>query len=476
MTNTITIQDKDDSEEWEGDIVLYAKGHGQLLYSDGLKWMLRTFADVEMQASVRGQYNQAATSTHGQEAVAGRFRAEARSAAALTLCNATGVHAQGIAYGSLYAQTVNALYAEAIANAEARLRAESKARAEAERRLKEEAQLKINATERLIAETAERTRSLAEAAEAVEFAKAEAQEQVKSYIVAMAEAQERMKILAEESVQAEAKAQSEREARVQAEEKATSNDAALSEADDTYSRATTDIKYVYSVGRVTGQARAAYPSYILEGFQATGGGLAGTAFSPASAPNAKQLAVIMKARALREKEEALIVNGDASTTATEYSGIVTLQSTTNKVDKNTAAVTYDDVETAIEYAFTDSGRPNLAVSSSTVLADLRKIMIDTFHYRPADMTMQLPFGVSSHLVLETMMGPVPVIPSQNLSNTSGSKSIYFLDMNYIEMRVLQDMTYEDLAHTNDSEKFMLKIYEALIMKNSAFNSWIGEIS
>jgi len=84
--------------------------------------------------------------------------------------------------------------------------------------------------------------------------------------------------------------------------------------------------------------------------------------------------------------------------------------------------------------------------------------------------------VSSHLVLETMIGPVPVIPSQQLSTTSGSKSIYFIDMNFTEMRVLQDMTYEDLAKTNDSQKFMLKIYEALIMKNTAFNSWIGEIS
>ena len=75
-----------------------------------------------------------------------------------------------------------------------------------------------------------------------------------------------------------------------------------------------------------------------------------------------------------------------------------------------------------------------------------------------------------------MVGAVPVIPSQNLSNTSGSKAIYFLDMDYIEMRVLQDMTYEDLAHTNDSQKFMLKIYEAMLFKNTKFNSFVGEIA
>ena len=210
--------------------------------------------------------------------------------------------------------------------------------------------------------------------------------------------------------------------------KALPEDAVLTEQDDTYDRASVAIKYIYAVGRVTGQARAAYPSYILEGFQATGAGLAGTAFSPQSAPNAKQLAVVVKARALREEEERLIVNGSISTDENEFDGIVAQQSTTNKVDKNTDAVEYDDVETAIRYAFDDSGRPNIAVASSSVLADLRKIMIDTFHYRPSDMTTTLPFGVSSHLVLETMVGPIPVIPSQYLSNTSGSKSIYFLDM------------------------------------------------
>lgn len=253
-------------------------------------------------------------------------------------------------------------------------------------------------------------------------------------------------------------------------------DAALPEADDTYDRASTDIKYLYSVGRTTGQAQAAYPSYILEGFQASGTGLSGTSFSPASAPNAKQLEVVMKARALREKEEALIVNGDASTNPTEFSGIVKLMGDTNEVDKNTSALSYDDIETAMRYAFDDGGRPNLAVASSDVMADLRKILIDTYNYRPSDMTTTLPFGVSSHLTLETMVGAVPVIPSMNLSNTSGSKAIYFLDMSTVEMRVLQDMTYEDLAKTNDSTKFMLKIYEALLIKNPAFCAQINEIS
>ncbi len=251
-------------------------------------------------------------------------------------------------------------------------------------------------------------------------------------------------------------------------------DAALPETTDTYDRASTAIKYIYAVGRVTGQAQAAYPSYILDGFQGTG---ANSAFSSVGAPNAKQLEVVMKARELREKEEDLIVNGDATTTATEFSGIVKLQSTTNVVDLDSAALTYDDIETAVRYAFDDGGRPKIAVCSSAVLQDIRKLMIDTYRYSPTDMAGgSLPFGVSASLVLQTMVGPIPVIPSMYLSNTSGAKQIYFLDTDFIEMRVLQDMTYEDLAKTNDSQKFMLKIYECLIMRNTAFNSFIDDIA
>ena len=114
MTNTITIQDRgNESEGWEGDIILYAIGQGCLLYSDGLSWMLRTFADIEVEASLRGSYTQA-RSANG-EATAVRGRGEAASLAIGVLADAIGVHAQGIAYEALFAQTVNALYAEAIA-------------------------------------------------------------------------------------------------------------------------------------------------------------------------------------------------------------------------------------------------------------------------------------------------------------------------------------------------------------------------
>jgi len=146
------------------------------------------------------------------------------------------------------------------------------------------------------------------------------------------------------------------------------------------------------------------------------------------------------------------------------------------VDLNGAALTYDDIETAILYAIQDGGRPKLGVASPSVVKDIRKIIIDTYRYNPSDNASgSLPFGIAPAIVLETMAGKVPVIFSRFLSDTSGAKQIYFLDTDWIEMRVLQDMTYEELAKTNDSQKFMLKIYECMIMRNTAFNSFIDDI-
>lgn len=254
-------------------------------------------------------------------------------------------------------------------------------------------------------------------------------------------------------------------------------DAALPEADDTYDRQSKSIKFLYSIGRVLGPMQAGMPSYIMEGFQPSGGATP-TTFAPVGAPNAKQLEVLMKARAMKELEEDLILNGAVATDATQYDGIVAQQGTTNQTDLASAALTWDDVEETIQAAYDDGGMPKFAVASSSVITDLRKIMIDTFRFSPTQMTAgaTLPFGVPPQLVLQTMVGPIPVIPSRFLSNTTGAKQIFFLDTDFIEMRVLQDMTYEDLSKTNDSNKFMLKIYECLIMRAPQFNSFIDNIA
>lgn len=252
----------------------------------------------------------------------------------------------------------------------------------------------------------------------------------------------------------------------------------LSAQDNTYDRNSTQIKYLYAVGSVTGPSQAGQPAYILQGLSPQGGWNGG--FSNQSGGNAKQQEVLVQTRAIKELEENLIINGNATTSAisgnpdgTEFDGIVTLMGATNTVDKNTTALALSDLTKAVRYAYDDGGRPNLGVCSSSVYEDIENLLLAKFGYLQSEKSVFWGFET---IVLRTMVGQIPIVPSMYLSNASGSKAIYFLDLSVVEMRVLQDLTYEDLAKTNDSNKFMLKIYEALIIRNTAFCSSVTEIS
>lgn len=255
-------------------------------------------------------------------------------------------------------------------------------------------------------------------------------------------------------------------------------DSALSETNTTYDRQSKQIKFLYAVGRVTGPSQSAQPSYVLMGMSPAGG--ATGPFNDQAAPNAMQQEVIVKARELRELEENLLINGNSTTSGvsgnpngSEFDGIISLMGSTNTVDKNTAALDLDDVSLSIRYAFDDGGRPNLGVASSDAFTDLLDLISQKIGYLQASTEVEWGFTA---VKLNTIVGQIPVIPSMFLSNTSGSKAIYFLDLSVCEVRVLQDMTYEELAKTNDSRKFMMKIYETFIIRAPQYCSSITEIS
>lgn len=248
---------------------------------------------------------------------------------------------------------------------------------------------------------------------------------------------------------------------------------ALATVNDTYDRGSKAIKYLGIVGEVSGQAQAALPSYVLAGFQSAQGSAQGTQFSDSSAPDAMQLEVLIKARALKELEENTIINGNSSTSALEFDGLIKQIGTTNTVDKDSSALALDDINTAIGYAFDDGGRPNLAICGSSAYNKLLNLIEAKIGYLMAQKRVLWGF---EFIVLNTMVGEVVVVPSMFMTNTSGSASVYFLDLTVIEMRVLQDMTYERLAKDRDGERFLLKMYECLIVRAPQFCASITEIS
>lgn len=237
---------------------------------------------------------------------------------------------------------------------------------------------------------------------------------------------------------------------------------------------TANMKYLYSRGTVTGQAKVAIPEFNLPGFEptqtATGNGISGN-FNDRSGDGVG-INTMTAARALKEYEESLIFNGDSSVTATEFDGIVKLMGSTNALDKAGAALTIPDINTSVGFAVEDGGLPNLAFASIGAYNQLLNLVADKIGFlQPSFLT---DFGFSA-ISFNTLAGNVSMIASRFLDNTTDNGSIYFLDMSVWEMRVLQDMVMEKLGKRTDNDEFFMKEYLTLITRAPQFNSSIINI-
>lgn len=244
-------------------------------------------------------------------------------------------------------------------------------------------------------------------------------------------------------------------------------DGVVADQTSTYDNYSIAIKYLYAKGRITGPAQAAMPSWTMSGYQPSGSGLPGSSWSNVSAPNAMQLEILDRARALKELEENLILNGDDSSDANEFDGLITLQSTTNKVTIS-AAPSLANLATVDGYCFADGGRPTIGICSPGAYSTIKNLLDAKIGYLQSSVVTSYGF---SAITYNGIQGPVALIPSRFMGEDIHGQ-ILWLDDSVVEMRVLQDMTYKELAPGNDSEAFMLKIYEALINRNTAFSGII----
>ena len=244
-------------------------------------------------------------------------------------------------------------------------------------------------------------------------------------------------------------------------------DASLSEVNDTYVRKAINVGFVYQVGRVTGPMQAASAEYI----------------------DANNLEVLNKTKNLRLIEEQAIILGNASTgtsgnigdgstdspwNSAAYPGLIAQQeglttaagitnpwlTSTNIVDAAGANLSLGHIRTAIEEAVIDGGRPKILVTDTTTGRQIKGLMNE--HQRMVN-TQDFFWGINT-----ISIDGIPLIESTLMPRTSRAKRILVLDTDYIEMRVLQDIVFERLAKTNDSDKFYLKCYEVLINKAPEF--------
>lgn len=261
-------------------------------------------------------------------------------------------------------------------------------------------------------------------------------------------------------------------------------DASLTEQNDTYYRTSLSVKYLYSVGRVTGPMFAASKQYL-----SSGGYI-----------DALSLEVKNKTLAMKRLEEAMILLGDGtsswvepvnSTTmvaANSYNGLWHLVNNTNSTystswytaashitDNAGAAISLSLIRTAIRTPRTSGGEPNLMVCDYATYDNIKALIQDQLRYVS---TSTIAWGITT-----VSFEGIPIIASRFLSTTAGAgsgtvynaRSLFVLDTNVIEMRVLQDVSYEELAKTNDSVKFMLKCYEVLVVKAPQFCHIVHDI-
>lgn len=247
---------------------------------------------------------------------------------------------------------------------------------------------------------------------------------------------------------------------------------AQSVSDMTPSRTAKDVKIIRVSGYTSGFAQASIPSFNLDSIQ--GSNQEFGPFASATGSNAMDINVLTATRAIQEFEENAIFNGNSSTDAKAFDGIIALQSTTNQVDATGREITLDDLDTAYFNAYNAGGRPNIAVCDVDTYKKIKSLL-----QAKGGFLEYKDLGAYGFKALMVKAGDedIPIIPSQYLSATSTARSLYMLDMAMWEMRVLLDMTFQPLAQVDDGQKFMIKMYEVLVDKsNAAFNSAVLNIT
>ena len=209
-------------------------------------------------------------------------------------------------------------------------------------------------------------------------------------------------------------------------------DATLESLTDIYDRYSTNMTYIYSTGRVTGPTIAARKGYV----------------------DALNLEVQNRTIGMKRYEDELCLQ--TAGTSPEMDSLADLISTNETA--LAGPLTVSAIRTELAQCRDAGGIINLIVLTNTLSNSMKGLMMD--YQRYVD-TTKIAWGI------ETMsFDGIPVI----VDRYAPTGYVYLLDMSVIFMAVLQDIVYEELAKTNDSVRFSLKCYEALICRAEAFCS------
>lgn len=230
----------------------------------------------------------------------------------------------------------------------------------------------------------------------------------------------------------------------------------LTTQDESFDRITYTVKYAYSIGTVSGQMRASGKEYI----------------------DALQNSIRIHGEALRRFEEKFAILGEDTDSSADpyvfdtngYDGLFKIvhdyNTASNEMDlAGGASITLTDVRDQIQLAVEAKGKPSLILCDVATYYDLKSQIADWERHVNQ---VEIAWGMTSY----TLDG-IPVIWTHSIPTTANEKALAVLDMDVLCMKVLQDVTFEELAKTIDADKFMLKVYETFCDKSGGkFHSTI----
>ena len=222
--------------------------------------------------------------------------------------------------------------------------------------------------------------------------------------------------------------------------------AVLTEEVGAYNRLPYTAKYLYSIGKVTGQAIAATRTY-----------------NPAMTQD-----MIDHALSFRIKEEdSVLVGEDTDTSSSFYTynqygfdgahkilaGYDTGSNQNDLADASIISLT--DVRAGIKEVKKDFGRPSLVVVDIETYEALKNAITQYTGF--VNQSINIAWGLQTYSI-----DGVPVLWTHTLPSADAVRSALICDMRMLEMHMLLDITQEPLAKTDDADKYMIKDYGVFV--------------
>jgi len=218
---------------------------------------------------------------------------------------------------------------------------------------------------------------------------------------------------------------------------------ALDVVTDTYDRLSVGIKFLYAKGLISGPAIAAMAGFI----------------------DPTQLDLGVKTDSIYEAEEDALINGDATTDVLEPSGAIKLIST-NTTNRSGGLPTIPLIRAEFATTYNANGMVTVAITDATTHNYIKGLLLDLQRNITNPSEGILGFGIPDAFDFDGVM----FIRDKFMPTGASAKRILFLDMRYIFMAVLQDLTYEEKYTDQDGWVYLLKEYIAPIFTFEASSS------